>query len=216
MRTETARQAHTAEMLGKHGTLLTLSRVRTDKFHCAARRKGLKFVETELYNYKYSYINSTGVAPDSSLGATQLQSVSSGKSRDNIVTCLGVCITCRWVMDWWPDLLHTYTTYCYTSQTTVWHIISSLLNIFDWLFSTELFFITTLNGPTRKRRFQQYPYCVFTDALLRNGFFCCVRAHFRGNLFTEPLLSNELFQLSGIVTIFEPFKHGGYYIYHLL
>jgi hypothetical protein len=55
-------------------------------------------------------------------------------------------------------------------------------------FSTGLFFITTLHGPNRKHRFQ-YPYCcVVTDPLLRNGFFYrCVRVHFRGNLFTEPL-----------------------------
>jgi hypothetical protein len=36
------------------------------------------------------------------------------------------------------------------------------------LFSTEL--ITTLHGQNRKYLFQQYPNCVFTDPLLRNGF----------------------------------------------
>jgi hypothetical protein len=41
-----------------------------------------------------------------------------------------------------------------------------------WPFSTELLFITTLQGQNRKRRLQQYWYCcAFTDTLLRNGFF---------------------------------------------
>jgi hypothetical protein len=69
------------------------------------------------------------------------------------------------------------------------------------LFSTEPFFITTLHEPNRKRRFQQYPYCSFTDPLLIKGFFCCcMRVHFRGNLFTEPLRSSELFRFSGFMS----------------
>jgi hypothetical protein len=36
------------------------------------------------------------------------------------------------------------------------------------------------------------PIVVFSDLLLRNGFFyCCVRVHFHGNLLTESLPSNE-------------------------
>jgi hypothetical protein len=31
----------------------------------------------------------------------------------------------RQVLDWWPDSLHTYTTRYYTSEITIWHIISS-------------------------------------------------------------------------------------------
>jgi hypothetical protein len=71
-----------------------------------------------------------------------------------------------------------------------------------WLFSTGLFFINTLHGPRRKHRFQQYFYCcVFTEPLLRNGFFyCCMRVHLRGNLFTETLPDNELFRLSGVMS----------------
>jgi hypothetical protein len=42
---------------------------------------------------------------------------------------LGVCVTYRWGLDWWPDLLHIYT-YHYTSQTTIWHTMSSLLHHF--------------------------------------------------------------------------------------
>jgi hypothetical protein len=50
------------------------------------------------------------------------------------------------------------------------------------LFSTELLFITTLHGPNRKHRFQEYFYCVFTDPSLRNGFFCCfLSVRFHGN-----------------------------------
>jgi hypothetical protein len=38
------------------------------------------------------------------------------------------------------------------------------------------------------------PYCcVFTDPLLRKGFFyCCVRIRCRGNVFTDPLTRNGL------------------------
>jgi hypothetical protein len=77
----------------------------------------------------------------------------------------------------------------------------------DWLFSTEIFFITTLHRPNGKHRFQQYHYCcVFTDPLLGNGFFCCcVRVHFRGNLITEPLPSNELFRLTGVMSQYSKF-----------
>jgi hypothetical protein len=48
----------------------------------------------------------------------------------NTVTYLGVCLTYRRVLDSWPDLLHTYTTCYYTSQTTIWHTtcISSLFH----------------------------------------------------------------------------------------
>jgi hypothetical protein len=37
----------------------------------------------------------------------------------------GVCVTYRRVWDWWPDLLRTYATCYYTSQTTVWHAVCS-------------------------------------------------------------------------------------------
>jgi hypothetical protein len=39
-----------------------------------------------------------------------------------------MCVTYWRVLDWWPDLLHIYTTCYYTSQTTIWHTMSSLLN----------------------------------------------------------------------------------------
>jgi hypothetical protein len=45
MRTGNPRHAYMDEMLIKQGTLLTLSRVQTDNFHCTTRRKELKFVE---------------------------------------------------------------------------------------------------------------------------------------------------------------------------
>jgi hypothetical protein len=42
---------------------------------------------------------------------------------------------------------------------------------------------------------------VFTDPLLRNGFFCCcMGVHFRGNPFAELLCSNELFRLSSVMS----------------
>jgi hypothetical protein len=61
--------------------------------------------------------------------------------------------------------------------------------------------LITLHGWNRKHRFQQYPYCcVFADPLFRKGFFyCCLQVHFRGNLFTEPLSSSELFRLSDVM-----------------
>jgi hypothetical protein len=44
------------------------------------------------------------------------------------------------------------------------------------------------------------PIVVFTD-LFRNGiFYCYVRAHLRGNPFTEPLPSNKLFRLSSVIS----------------
>jgi hypothetical protein len=48
-------------------------------------------------------------------------------------------------------------------------------------------FITTLHGPNRKHRFQQFLYC-------------CLRIRCRGNLFTNPLPSNERlwFHYSGL------------------
>jgi hypothetical protein len=57
-----------------------------------------------------------------------------------------------------------------------------------------------LHGPNREHRFEQYSYCcVFTDPLFRSGFFyCCMRVHLRGNLFTESLPSNELFRFLGL------------------
>jgi hypothetical protein len=71
----------------------------------------------------------------------------------------------------------------------------------NWLFSTEFFFITTLYEPNRKHRFEQYPYFVFTYSLLKNGFFySCVRVYFRENLATEPLPSNEIFRLWGVMS----------------
>jgi hypothetical protein len=73
-----------------------------------------------------------------------------------------------------------------------------------WLLSNELFFIITLHGPNRKHRFRQYPYCfVFTDPLFENGFYCCARVHFRGNLLAEPLPSNKIFRLSGVMLQYE-------------
>jgi hypothetical protein len=55
---------------------------------------------------------------------------------------------------------------------------------------------------TEQKTLQQYLYCcMFTDLLLINGFFyCCVRVHFRGNLFIEPLPINELFRVTGVMS----------------
>jgi hypothetical protein len=36
----------------------------------------------------------------------------------------------RRILDWWADLLHTYTPCYYTSQTTIWHTMSPLLQHF--------------------------------------------------------------------------------------
>jgi hypothetical protein len=41
---------------------------------------------------------------------------------------LGCCVTYKWVLNWRPGLLHTYTTCYYTLQTTTWHAMSSLLH----------------------------------------------------------------------------------------
>jgi hypothetical protein len=111
-----------------------------------------------------------------------------GPEGGNTLTYLGVCVTYRRVLGWWRDLLYSYTTCYYTSQT---HYIFSInfdyrlkrLSQFsincslgtpelDWLFSTELFFITILHGPNQKHR---------------------LLAHLRGNPFIEPLPINQLF-----------------------
>jgi hypothetical protein len=42
------------------------------------------------------------------------------------ITYLRVYVTYRRVLDWWPDLLHTYTTFYHNSHTTIKHIMSSL------------------------------------------------------------------------------------------
>jgi hypothetical protein len=97
---------------------------------------------------------------------------------------------CTWLIDgFWLmdiDLLHSYTTCCYTSQTTT-SLFSAIfecrlnsqltahLELRNPIFSTELLYITTLHGPTRKHNFQQCHYYVFNNPLLRNGgFYCCV------------------------------------------
>jgi hypothetical protein len=49
-------------------------------------------------------------------------------SLNYIVTYLGVCVTYRRVLEWWPDLLRTYATCYYSSQTIMWHTMSSLLH----------------------------------------------------------------------------------------
>jgi hypothetical protein len=44
------------------------------------------------------------------------------------------------------------------------------------IFSTEFFFITTLRGPNRKHRFQQYPYCMFINPLLNKRVLLLLRS----------------------------------------
>jgi hypothetical protein len=58
-----------------------------------------------------------------------------------------------------------------------------------WLFSIEPIFITTLHGPCRKHRSS-----------------IVTRVHFRGNVFTEPLPSSELFWLSDVISQYESWK----------
>jgi hypothetical protein len=44
-----------------------------------------------------------------------------------VCVCVRVCVCeYRWILVWWPDLLHTYTTRNYTSQITIGHTTSSL------------------------------------------------------------------------------------------
>jgi hypothetical protein len=91
---------------------------------------------------------------------------------------------CAWLTDGflWPDLLHTYTTCCYTSQTTIWRTISSLLHHLRLLpqetpsiLSSQppeiLVILQPRYGPDRKRRFQQYPYCCLPIPCLETGSF---------------------------------------------
>jgi hypothetical protein len=152
-----------------------------------------------------------------------------------------VCETYRLALNWWPDLLHIYTTCYYISQTTIWHTVSSLrhhirlppqetpsilccncqlshCHLFSIIFAElnsrptphsgnlgtqlTLLNLTLYMDPTENTVSNNTPIVViFTDPLLRNGFFYrCVRVYFRGNLFTEPLRSNELIRVSGVIS----------------
>jgi hypothetical protein len=139
----------------------------------------------------------------------------------NIVTYLGVCMPYRRDLDG-PDLLHTYTTCYCTSQTTICHTVSSLHHLrlpspcraqlstdcslgtpeLKWLFSSELFFITDFQWLSRKHNYSNTSFVVYLPIPCLETGYCYLIVHFRGNLFTEPLPSNELFRLSGVMSIF--------------
>jgi hypothetical protein len=83
----------------------------------------------------------------------------------------------------------------FSAETVISSHLSSQSSTLNSQFSTD--FART----EKKTPFPTIPHIVvFTDPLLRNGFYCFVQVHFRGNLFTEPLPSNELFQLSGVTS----------------
>jgi hypothetical protein len=97
------------------------------------------------------------------------------------VTYLGVCVTYRRVLDWWPDLLHTHTTCFCTSQTAIWHTISSpssstaISRDFLSYLICQRSSLYTLGGGGGHREntvSQQFLHCyrgVFTLPLHRNG-----------------------------------------------
>jgi hypothetical protein len=99
----------------------------------------------------------------------------------HIVTYLGVCVTYRLVLDWWPDLLHTYGTCYHTSQTTLWHTVPSFLHHLRLPPQEILNSIPAawdprhiaLGRPQKENTVsQQFIYChraVFTSSLHRNG-----------------------------------------------
>jgi hypothetical protein len=79
-------------------------------------------------------------------------------------------------------LLSSLLTYLRRDQLSTNCTLGTQLTLLSWTLLYNHF-----DGPNRKHRFQQYPYfCVFSDPLLRNGFFyCCVRIRCRGNVFTD-------------------------------
>jgi hypothetical protein len=84
-----------------------------------------------------------------------------------------------------PELLIQFSAAAATSSH-----LSSHSSALDCQYSTDSFNVTTLLGPNRKHRFQQYRHCcMFTDSLLINWFFCCVHVHFRGNLLPSRCLA---------------------------
>jgi hypothetical protein len=101
-----------------------------------------------------------------------------------MITCLEVCVAYRRGLDWWPNLWHTYTTCYYTSQTTIWHTISSpsltavsrdFLNFDSSYLRSALY---SLRADPQKTTFlsfsQQFLYCyrgVPTSPLHRNGSY---------------------------------------------
>jgi hypothetical protein len=88
----------------------------------------------------------------------------------------------------------------FSAETAIYSQLSSQISTLDSQFLIGSVNVNILPGPNRKHGFQQYPYCVLTDPLLRNGLFCCMNVHFCGNLFTEPLPSKELFRISGVIS----------------
>jgi hypothetical protein len=131
---------------------------------------------------------------------------------------LGLCVTYRRILDWWPDLLHTYTTCSYTSQTTIWHTVSSLLHHLrlppqenpSIIFSAAWDLRYTASGrPQQKTPFPNNSSTIIEVCLPRRYKEAVVllllrSCSFSGNLFTESLPSNErlfsLFRLSGVMS----------------
>jgi hypothetical protein len=113
-----------------------------------------------------------------------------------IVTIFVVCVTYRRVLDWWPDLLHTYTPCYYISQTTIWHTITSLLyhlrlsspetpsikipeseseSLYDLRFTVNQFvLVPSLLRPTTSNIFQLNPcgHSPYVTSSLTRGWVC--------------------------------------------
>jgi hypothetical protein len=87
-----------------------------------------------------------------------------------------MCVTYIRVLNWWQDLLHTYTTCYYTSQTTIWLTMSSLLHQLRLLpqenpsiLTTNSLLQTILHITSRHETHRKH--CLPTIPLLLQGVF---------------------------------------------
>jgi hypothetical protein len=119
----------------------------------------------------------------------------------------GVCVAYKRVLVWWPHLVHTCTTCYYNWQPTLWHAMSSpvsstaifrdSLNSLSCLRSS----LYTIGAAPTENTFSNNTYIVCLPIrCLETGSSIAARVRFRGNIFTEPLLSNEIFRLSGVMS----------------
>jgi hypothetical protein len=104
-----------------------------------------------------------------------------------------VFVTIKRGLDWWPDLLHTYTTCYYTSQTTIIHYVFSSLSSSTGASLSVYSFGT---APTENTASQECFYCykgVFTSPLHRNISYFIVACLF---MFTGSCLPSRCLEIN--------------------
>jgi hypothetical protein len=87
------------------------------------------------------------------------------------------------------------------------HLDCHLKNLPQFLFWNTCYI--ALGRPQQKTLFPVNSSINIETYTQKRQFYCCVRVHFCKNLFTEPLPSNELFRLSGLMSQYNAFGVGG-------